>query len=154
MKLKVLLVEDDHIQRENARQAIESAIDAEVETKNTEWEFQRDFEAIAKNPPDVAVLDIMLRWANPAADMPIAPGEVTAKPEQAGLRCARRLLDDERTHAVKVILYSALAKDDLSADPPKGAECLSKDFDAQNLIEKIKEAVLPVTSEARGSVRE
>src|SRR5258707_9957438 len=97
MKLKVLLVEDDHIQPANVRQAIESAIEAEVETKSTEWEFQRDFEAIASNPPQIAVLDIMLRWANPARDMPPAPAEVTSNPEHAGLRCASRLLDDQRT---------------------------------------------------------
>ena len=85
MKLRVLLVEDDHIQRDNARHAIERVIEAEVETISTEWEFQRDFEAIAANPPDIVVLDIMLRWTNPAAEMPLPPAEVTSSSE-AGLR--------------------------------------------------------------------
>ena len=139
MKLRVLLVEDDHIQRQNARQAIENAIEAEVETKSTEWEFQRDFEAIAANPPHVAVLDIMLRWANPAADMPSAPTDVTSSSE-AGLRCARRLLSDERTRDVKVLLYSVLAKDDLGERPPEGADCVIKEVDFENLIERIRGA--------------
>ena len=140
MKLRVLLVEDDHIQRANARQAIESAFDAEVETKSTESEFQRDFEAIASNPPHIAVLDIMLRWANPVLDMQPAPSEVTSQPQHAGLRCAS-LLKDPRTSAVKVILYSVLSSDDLGVRPPEGADWIIKDLDFQNLIESIRAIV-------------
>ncbi len=143
MKLRVLLVEDDHFQRENVRQAIENAIKAEVETKSTEWEFQRDFEAIAANPPHVAVLDIMLRWANPAADMPIPPPDVTSSSE-AGLRCASRLLNDLRTREVKVLLYSVLAKEDLGDRPPEGADCIIKELDFENLIEKLKQLAASV----------
>ncbi len=145
MKLKVLLLEDDHIQRANVRQAIEDAIEAEVFTKNTEWEFKRDFELIATNPPQVAVLDIMLRWANPAPEIPKAPDEVTSHPELAGLRCASLLLGDRRTQDVKVILYSVLAKDDLSEAPPPGADCLVKELDYQNLVDKLK-AISPQLS--------
>ena len=138
MKLKILLVEDDYIQRSNVREAIENAIDADVETKSTEWEFQRDFEKIADAPPQVAVLDVMLRWADPDANMPLPPEEVTKNPEQAGLRCANRLLDDERTRGVKVILYSVLAEEDLGKVPPQGVDCLIKELDYQNLIDRLK----------------
>jgi PleD family two-component response regulator len=138
MKLKVLLVEDDHIQRANVRQAIENALDAEVATISTESEFHRDFERIAANPPQIAVVDVMLRWANPASDMPLAPAEVSSNPEQAGLRCASLLRNDERTNGVEVILYSVLPNDSFGAPVPEGTECLVKELDYQNLIDAMK----------------
>jgi DNA-binding NarL/FixJ family response regulator len=91
MKLRILLLEDDHMQREDIRQALIQELGAQVETKTTESEFRQDFEAITANPPDVAVLDVMVRWAGPSRVMPVAPDEVTRNPEQAGLRCARLL---------------------------------------------------------------
>lgn len=140
MKLKVLLVEDDYIQRGNVRQAVENGIEADVETKSTESEFQRDFEVIASNPPQIAIVDVMLRWADPAPDMPSAPPEVTANPEQAGLRCASMLRSDPRTSGVKVILYSVFDKDDFGAEPPEGTDCLVKELDYENLIEVLRSA--------------
>jgi hypothetical protein len=51
MRLRVLLLEDDHLQRKDVQQALEKGLEAEVETKTTESEFHRDFEKIASNPP-------------------------------------------------------------------------------------------------------
>src|ERR1035441_4558333 len=82
MKLRILLLEDDHMQREDIRQALVKELGAQVEIKTTESEFRRNFEVIAANPPDVAVLDVMVRWATPSHDMPAAPDEVTRNPEK------------------------------------------------------------------------
>jgi len=109
--LRVLLVEDDHVQRNYVRQALADGLKADVDTKTCEWEFQRDFDLLALNPPDVAVLDIMLRWASPSKDVAEPPKDST--PYHAGLRCAKRLKGDPRTQGVKVILYSVLPKEDI-----------------------------------------
>ena len=106
----------------------------------------------AENPPHVAVLDNMLRWANPAADMPLPPAEVTSSSE-AGLRCANRLLSDHRTRDVKVLLYSLLAKDDLGERPPEAADCLIKELDFENLIEKIMQVLGHLTPQLRESLQ-
>ena len=107
MKRKVLLVEDDHLQRDFLRARLEERLGVAVETRNTEWEFLSDFEAVAANKPDVAVFDLMLRWATPSRNMAPAPEVVTNNPGKAGLRCAKRLHDDPRTRDVKVIIYSS-----------------------------------------------
>jgi CheY-like chemotaxis protein len=140
MKPGILLVEDDHIQRADALRAIESSIDVELTTKSTESEFELDFEAIAGNPPKVAVLDLMLRWARPAPEMPAASAEVMEHPEQAGLRCARRLLNDPRTRGTEVIVYSVFPREDFR-DTPAEVIWVVKDPGFQNVLEKIREAL-------------
>jgi CheY-like chemotaxis protein len=135
--LKILLVEDDHVQRDYVRDALAGALGAVVETKACEWDFQRDFDAIASNPPDVAVLDIMLRWASPSRDRLEPAKELT--PYQAGLRCAKRLHEDSRTQTVRVILYSVLPKEDIpDVALPDNVTFVVKEPDCENLIVVVK----------------
>jgi DNA-binding NarL/FixJ family response regulator len=138
MKLRILLLEDDHMQREDIRQALVKELGAQVEIKTTESEFRRNFEVIAANPPDVAVLDVMVRWATPSHDMPAAPDEVTRNPEKAGLRCARLLREAASTKAVKIILYSVLPKEEIGEDDLPGTAYLVKESDWQNLVDEVK----------------
>ena len=106
MRLRILLVEDDFLQRDSIRKALEqNFVGAAVDARASESEFLRDFEAIASNPPDIAVIDVMLRWANPSRDAPSPPTEPW-EPQRAGLRCAQRLHDDDRTSGAKIILYT------------------------------------------------
>src|ERR1035437_5648559 len=106
MKLRILLVEDDFLQRDSIRKALEQNFEgAVVDSRASESEFLRDFEAIASSPPDIAVIDVMLRWTNPSRDAPNPPTEPW-DPQRAGLRCAQRLHDDGRTSGAKIILYT------------------------------------------------
>lgn len=148
MKLRILLVEDDHLQSSGVRRALEASVGANVETKSTESEFQSDFDAIAANPPQVVVMDAMLRWANPSPSMPSAPEHVLRNPEGAGLRCARRLRQDPRTKGVKVILYSVLAEEDFGGTLPSDVIPLIKENDWQNLIDKVTEIVAGSVTDA------
>jgi DNA-binding NarL/FixJ family response regulator len=135
--LKILLVEDDHLQCSYIRQALADSFDAIVETKTCELEFQRDFEAIAADSPDVAVLDIMLRWASPSRGGSEPPTET---PYHAGLRCARKLAADLRTQGVKIVLYSVLPKEEFpNSMLPDRAVFVVKEPDCQNLIDTVKE---------------
>jgi len=137
--LKILLVEDDHVQRSYVKQALADSLGADVATKTCESEFVRDFDLIASDPPDVAVLDIMLRWASPSRHGATPPADST--PYHAGLRCAQKLVNDPRTQSVKVILYSVLPKEDIpDFSLPETAVFVVKESDCQNLIDAVKRA--------------
>ena len=132
-RLRILLVEDDHLQANDLEKTLEAEFGAEVQTFSTEHEFVRQFWTIAENPPDVAILDRMLRWASPSRDM-LAPPEDARDPEQAGVRCAERMAEDERTRPVPVILYSVLGDD----GDTHGIDCVVKEGVFENLIAWIK----------------
>ena len=141
MKLKVLLIEDDYLQRKSVKKALERELDAEVITKSDEYEFVRDFEQIAEDPPHVAVIDNMLRWASPAREIPDPPNEATAKhPENGGVRCGQRLMQDARTSHVRRIAYSVLGKEDLDSGTvlPDSTLLIVKEHDIHNLIDEVK----------------
>ena len=145
MKLRVLLLEDDYLQRGAISNALEAKLQAEVQAKSTESEFRRDFDQIAANPPQVAVLDVMVRWANPTRDAEPEPIEIPKTPEIAGLRCAQLLRDDPRTQRVKVILYSVLGPEDIGAKFPEGVTSVVKETDFRALLEAVSNAVATPT---------
>jgi len=137
--IRVLLVEDDHVQRSYVQQALADGLDATIEAKTCEWEFERDFDFLASDPPDVAILDIMLRWASPSKDRAAPPKGAT--PYHAGLRCAKRLREDQRTRDVKVVLYSVLPKEDIpDVELPEDVIFIVKEPDCQNLVDAVKDA--------------
>lgn len=146
MKLRILLVEDDFLQCDSIRKALEQNFaGAAVDTNASESEFLRDFEAIASSPPDIAVIDVMLRWANPSRDAPNLPTEPW-EPQRAGLRCAQRLHDDGRTSSAKIILYTVFNRVNMDdVQPPEGAIWLTKELSVQDLIDIVK-GLLPATS--------
>src|ERR1700683_2117417 len=113
MQRRILLVEDDHLQRNYVRQALEDELGAAVETLCCEKNFIDHFEDLAADPPGLAVLDIMLMWARPSKDEAGQPTD-NRTPEQAGLRCAAMLRNDPRTSAVKVLLYSVFPEQDVT----------------------------------------
>ena len=138
MKLRVLLLEDDHLQRGAITNALEAELKADVQAKSTESEFHRDFEQIATNPPQVAVLDVMVRWANPTRDAESEPIEIPKTPEIAGLRCAQLLRNDPRTQSVRVIVYSVLGEEDIKGTTiPEGVYSVVKMTDFKALIDII-----------------
>ncbi len=143
-KFKVLLLEDDYLQRTDIRDALEGRFGAEVVAKSTELEFQNDFEQIAENPPEVAILDVMVRWTNPTRDSQFDP-EIATHPEVAGLRCAEMLGTDPRTRQVKIILYSVLGQEERGEfSSTVKAASLVKEMDLENLLQAVREALEPV----------
>jgi CheY-like chemotaxis protein len=139
MSLRVLLLEDDAQQRRDLEHLLEHEFHAKVESRATESEFRDAFEKIAANPPDLAVLDVMVRWTNPTRESISLPDEAQ-KPETAGLRCAQMLRESERTKDVKVILYSVLPKEHLGErNIPAGVDAVVKETDFEDLLSKISE---------------
>jgi len=146
--MKILIVEDDYLQadwiRANLEQAfsnLETGID--IDQIGTELEFRARLADIPKEPPDVIIMDVMLRWTDPSPDMQLPPDDVQEKGfYRAGLRCARLLAKDKRTSDIPVILYTVLEHIDLKGDLqglPERVIYLLKKSDPTELIQRIRD---------------
>src|SRR2546425_8168130 len=108
--MTILVIEDDYLQADWIRQKLTEAMpNANIRLIATEAEFRSQFENIANQDPDVVVMDVMLRWADPSPDLTPPPQDVREEGfYRAGLRCERMLAEDNRTSRVPVILYTVL----------------------------------------------
>src|SRR5262249_18260401 len=80
----------------------------------TESEFCQRLDDFATNPPNIFLLDVMVKWTDPNAKMPAPPKEVVEeKYYRSGLRCRTRLLENPATKRVPVILYTVLERGDI-----------------------------------------
>lgn len=140
----ILIVEDDRLQYnfiKNALGSAEAFPQARLERIVTESEFQKKFEAIATDKPDVIIMDIMLRWTDPAPDMELPPPDIATQGFfRAGVRCEKMLAEDERTKDIPVIIYSVLEKEDLEGEIPQRPQVsyLEKDFDPREMKKMLK----------------
>jgi CheY-like chemotaxis protein len=144
--VRVLVVEDDHVQAEQARAALESAFPAiEVQRLATESQFYERLDAIRQSPPDLFLLDVMLRWADPSPEMPPAPADVRrAGFYTAGVRCLSLLLDHPSTRHVPVILWTVLDQGDLAEplgalDPPPHVVHVRKAEGEVRLVQQVRQ---------------
>ena len=141
MRDSILSVEDDALQSEWIRQTIATRFpDARLNQISTEYEFESKFEEIASKPPKLILLDVMLRWTDPAPNMPPRPEEVKQGGiGQAGIRCERRLKADPRTKNIPVILYTVLQTGSLQL--PAHVTHLQKNADPSELLRRISETL-------------
>lgn len=139
----ILVVEDDPLQADLIREFLSDTSafpDAEIERISTESEFISMFEHIANYRPNVIIMDIMLRWADPSVDFKLPPDEVAEEGfYRAGLRCEKLLAKDLRTSEIPVILYTILGNGDLSEELPKRPQTiyLAKDFEPREIVRQI-----------------
>lgn len=116
--MKIILVEDDHFQAEEIAEALmETFPNVELETIDSEHGFYSKLDGLKENPPDVIIMDVMLRWAHPSGTMPQAPEEVlTEKHYRAGLRCLKLMAEQRVARGAKIILYTVLQPVDIESD--------------------------------------
>lgn len=119
--MNILIVEDDYLQAEWFQKELKKEFPrANIDIIKTEYKFRSCMEEIAKKPPDVIVMDIMLRWADPSPDMPQPPDDVKNEGfYRAGLRCQKLLAESEKTRIIPVILYTVLERNDLKENLQK-----------------------------------
>ena len=80
---------------------------------NSESDFQKYWTFIEAEPPDLAVVDVMLAWTHPIKD-----DTDTSSPEDdflypAGLRCAEKFASNEQTRHVRIIFYTVVPQSDV-----------------------------------------
>src|SRR5882672_9400242 len=104
----VLLVEDDHLHAGWITEMLQRAFPSiKIEPIRTENEFYLGIDAIARKPPDVVIMDVMLRWTDPAPEMSTPPPNVqTEGYRRAGLRCAEMLAKRDATKHIPIILFT------------------------------------------------
>jgi len=137
--MRILLVEDDHLQAEGITAEFERAFPgAKVQTIATESDFVANLNQIADNPPDVIIIDVMLRWADPAPDLKPPPPEVQEGGFfRAGIRCKDMLQRNKNTDDIPVVVYTVLDRSDL----PEGLEFIPKGANFRALVNRIREVL-------------
>lgn len=149
--MRILIVEDDYLQAEELAQKItEHFCKVDAEFVRTEHEFRERLNDLRRNPPDLFLLDVMLRWTDPIPKMVTPPPEVeVGGPFRAGLRCERLLRESPETRETPVVLYTVLEDEDLGSELEHLGNktfYVSKDSDAQPLFEVIKGVLPPLAT--------
>lgn len=146
----ILLLEDDPLTCEWLEEAIRSKLwdlHPEIEVIETESEFAQNWipevSNGARKPPDVIVIDIMLRWTDPSPNPPPRPLEVIEGGfVRAGLRCLDLIRKQPVLSQTRLILFTSLTPEDLSAigGKPQGVQLVLKD-DQNAVLEPIRAAL-------------
>jgi CheY-like chemotaxis protein len=142
----ILILEDNPTASEWLESAIQrylADLNPRTEVLETEAEFVhgwvREFDQGGKRRPDLIVIDIMLRWTDPAPDQPPRPPEVIEGGfTKAGLRCLDLIRHHRALSQSRVILFTVLSQEDLKGlGKPGDVEVLRKG-DGQKIIESIR----------------
>jgi len=140
----IILAEDDfrHAQRLQTKLQREFP-SGRIERIKSEHEFGTSLDKFALDPPDVVVMDVMLRWAISSPDMPPCPNDVKRDGyHRAGFRCIDSLAKRDATKKIPCVIYTVLERADLDSKfgtlpPGTRVEYLRKEADHENLLELI-----------------
>jgi CheY-like chemotaxis protein len=140
--MKIILVEDDSLQSKIMVELLEPIFSSPVRVIETEHEFHHCLSQLEQSPPDIFVIDVMLRWTDPQQDPPVPPREVVeGGRERAGFRCHAHLMAREATRDIPVILYSHLDRSHFERqlrELPASTLYLQKDSDFMTLVNAIR----------------
>lgn len=142
--IKILHIEDERNSAEHVKELLEHEFTIHGVTITricTESEFRKALDSIAKCPPTLVLMDIMLRWCDPSADFEEPPQDVKEGGyERAGFRCQKLLW--EKNQNIPVLFYTVLDKSGLQSElrqMPQNVICLSKGEDVHELTDIIRE---------------
>lgn len=140
----IVVVEDDHLQEGPLIDQINDTFPCgRVKSIYTEHEFREQLTELHREIPDLVIMDVMLRWADPRPGNADPPEEVAREGfYRAGLRCAELIAADDKLRAVPVILYTILEKDDLERQGkplPANVTYVRKSTDLDVLLRKVHE---------------
>ncbi len=137
--MRILIVEDDQLQLEDIRHAMRTRYpDAELLEIRTEQEFRQRLDDTAADPPDIIILDVMIRWIRRGKSSSPNPYDTS---QNAGFRCARLL--DDRGIRVPIIFVTMLDRKDFDSEVPNrnGVVILQKEASFEKLIRQIDRLV-------------
>ena len=141
--LHLVVVEDEHLQEEPITEHLRAVFaGARVLTLRTEEEFRARLPAMRADVPDLVLMDVMLRWADPRPGIPEPPEDVLSGGYyRAGQRCAQLLLDDPVLCAVPVVLFTILERSDLERDGerlPANTSYIGKNVELEVLTRHVR----------------
>ena len=145
--MRILVVEDIEQQAEWLCEKLrESYKSAELQRVRTESEFHARVEEFRKNPPDLAIIDMMLAWSDPMLEVPDAPSDVTDDGRRAGLRCIRLLRADPRSAKIRIIIRTVLEDIDFyEGEVPDDVPLVTKESNGDGLFQVIREKLSATT---------
>ena len=134
MNKRLLIVEDDNVQANALARQIKSRLGLAVDHISTEFEFRQRILRPDINSYSLAVVDMMLRWTDPAPEMEPPPEDVILEGfYTAGLRCCRELL----SRGVRCIIYTALDPAKIHQRPGEEYPVISKSAGSERLLDEI-----------------
>ena len=141
--MRIVSLEDDEPFWDILKEALKEEFqDTEPEWIRTEFEFCGKLSDFALAPPDIFLLDVMVKWSDPAEVMPPVPQDVEREGYyRAGLRCRERLRRHLATSSVPVILFTVLEEQDIDQVTnglPEDTYFVGKSGDFEELIKAIK----------------
>jgi CheY-like chemotaxis protein len=149
--ISILMIEDNFTTGQPLLDRIEVVFGKQRWLKS-ESDFRLAFDELTSKPPQVAVIDVMLKWDIPRREEEKRRQPADAQPmHEAGLRCARMLLTNPATQRIAIILYSNIDREDLSEHVkrlPGNVSYLQKVPDPDTLIDAIRSVV---AAKPRGS---
>ncbi|GEM_PF-2256619 len=144
-KIEILLFEDDYMQARGISVGLEREFPAaDIIVVASEYDF---YEGITNDTfgalrPNLAILDVLGRWANPSPVMPEPPREVSDGGFfGAGIRCARKLRDNNSTKSVPIIFYTVLGPEKLPQDVESLGRVIKKSGDLEPLFMAVRETL-------------
>lgn len=144
--MRILILEDNRTHADLLTDGLAKIREADVVRLRSELEFLQVWQMIEKEPPHVALIDVMLRWDIPRPD-PTAPPP-GHDIYNAGIRCMRKLKESEKTAHVPIILYSVVSQSDIEhhiQKLPEGVTYMEKTSEMSTVISLIRD----VTSAGR-----
>lgn len=148
--MKILVVEDDPRQSDFIIRSLEDLFDdLEINTIQTESDFLRSVPELEKTPPDLIIIDVMLRWAKPTPHLQLLPQMPDDTKEEgfyrAGFRCLKLIQSKNSLAKVPVIIYSILHRDEVAkylSEKSSHIVYLQKDFDSRKLGIQIRSLII------------
>ena len=146
--MRILVVEDNEQQGEWLRLKLQELYKfMVVQHVRTESEFHALVQDFRANPPALAIIDMMLRWSDPAPDIPKPPPEVNDDGRRAGLRCIQMLRADPTSAMVPIIISTVMEDIDFEdGELPDDVPLVTKS-DSDHLFQRIREALTAHTEE-------
>lgn len=146
---RIVVIEDDHYQRQWMAEGLKRAFNANVEVITSESQFVSVKDKLARTPPDAFVVDVMLPWNNPDdLDPDSPPTDVPDGREDeraAGLRIRDEVASMETLRRCPVFLYTVLDASDL----PVGTVFVPKEASIGRLVEQLRKQLPSAASRAK-----
>lgn len=115
--MKIIVVEDDFLELEFLTSHLSHHFPGvDIAAFETESAFRKAMKMIRENPPQVVIIDIMLRWTDLPQDELVPGDHFGGGYQRAGIRCQELLSSFTETAGVPIIFYSVLERADVFSD--------------------------------------
>ena len=135
MNSSILIIEDDKYQAEELERCLKP-LGVFVHHVSTELQFRKHLEETGQLTYGLAIVDMMLRWTDPAPDMEDPPPEIIREGfYTAGLRCCRELAKRK----VRCLIFTALDPAKIPLRPGESFEIINKSTGYAAMADRVKQ---------------